>query len=185
MSITRSLAALAALVFWTMAGQAKAVTTFDLSITLTPQNSIYQYSGYNISPSFQTFTIRTSSPVTGFVATSMYLDVVKFLDGKFYMYSDFTTDGFVSLNNQKFGRFQTGCWQARDFFGQWETFQCDLNGPANLWINLENLTQPVSVSLTAWSPSPEPDTWALMILGFGGIGAVMRQRHQTASVNRH
>ncbi len=33
-----------------------------------------------------------------------------------------------------------------------------------------------SVSLTA---VPEPTTWAMMLLGFGGIGAMIRRRRQT------
>jgi hypothetical protein len=32
------------------------------------------------------------------------------------------------------------------------------------------------VSLTA---VPEPTTWAMMLLGFGGIGAMIRRRRQT------
>ncbi|WP_293676410.1 PEPxxWA-CTERM sorting domain-containing protein [uncultured Phenylobacterium sp.] len=31
-------------------------------------------------------------------------------------------------------------------------------------------------------PVPEPSSWALMILGFGGIGAVLRRRPQVATV---
>lgn len=34
--------------------------------------------------------------------------------------------------------------------------------------------------LTTPPPIPEPATWAMMILGFGGVGAVLRRRRETA-----
>lgn len=44
------------------------------------------------------------------------------------------------------------------------------------------LTGPVGFSLT--SAVPEPATWAIMLMGFGGLGAMLRQRRQQAAAVR-
>ena len=38
-----------------------------------------------------------------------------------------------------------------------------------------------SVAFQAQSAVPEPGTWAMMLLGFGGMGVVMRRRRRTAN----
>lgn len=45
--------------------------------------------------------------------------------------------------------------------------------------NLLNLTQPIATGVQ--SAIPEPQTWALMILGFGGVGAAMRRRRRSVA----
>lgn len=42
----------------------------------------------------------------------------------------------------------------------------------------------ISGSVTALPPLPEPATWAMMLLGFAGIGAALRHRPRRASENR-
>jgi hypothetical protein len=42
--------------------------------------------------------------------------------------------------------------------------------------------RPGSNSFVTEGPVPEPSTWALMILGFGSAGAMLRRRRQTLSV---
>lgn len=49
------------------------------------------------------------------------------------------------------------------------------NGPAqgSLALNSGSTAVPLAI------PVPEPASWALMIVGFGGVGALMRRRRET------
>jgi hypothetical protein len=55
------------------------------------------------------------------------------------------------------------------------TFQIGLTGPADF-----SYTSASGVFLTGTGGVPEPATWAMMLLGFGGLGAAMRTRRQKA-----
>ncbi|MDB5425337.1 MAG: hypothetical protein JWQ29_2753 [Phenylobacterium sp.] len=44
---------------------------------------------------------------------------------------------------------------------------------------LDNVSFRAEVSAPQTNPIPEPSSWALMILGFGGVGAAMRNRRRT------
>jgi MYXO-CTERM domain-containing protein len=50
------------------------------------------------------------------------------------------------------------------------------NGPTQL--DVQTLAGGLTLEAYDFSPTPEPDAWALMILGFGGIGAAIRRRRQ-------
>ena len=51
-------------------------------------------------------------------------------------------------------------------------------GPHDVFVNLSgvplNPAAPIVVDVTSASGVPEPQTWALMLIGFGGLGATMR-----------
>ncbi|MBP6031539.1 MAG: PEP-CTERM sorting domain-containing protein [Sphingobium sp.] len=165
-------------------GQAGAVQTFNLTTTLTPQNSIFRYAGDDLIARGQTLTVRSSAPVTGFVSTLLDVNVYKYLNGKYYETSDWTMADEVVLNNQSVGRFQIGCggYYSSPIPSTGMAYICENARTPILWINLSNLTQTVTVNIKGWSPTPEPSTWALMILGFGGIGAAMRRRASAGRV---
>tara|TARA_B110001454_G_scaffold206732_2_gene217425 strand:+ start:163 stop:747 length:585 start_codon:yes stop_codon:yes gene_type:complete len=165
-------------------GQAGAVQTFNLTTTLTPQNSIFQYAGYDLIARGQTLTVRSSAPVTGFVTTLLDVNVYKYLNGEYYETSDWTMVGQLVLNNQSVGRFQIGCggYYSSPIPSTGMAYICENVRTPNLWIDLSNLTQTVTVNIKGWSPTPEPSTWALMILGFGAIGATMRRRASAGRV---
>jgi hypothetical protein len=65
------------------------------------------------------------------------------------------------------------------------TFNAGLQG-GNTWLIGASVTSTGNVdsfklkSITFQTPVPEPSTWALLILGFGGVGAAMRRRKQQA-----
>jgi hypothetical protein len=60
--------------------------------------------------------------------------------------------------------------------GGFGAFTVTNNGPAQgaLAINAGSTAVPLIVSLGV----PEPASWAMMIVGFGGVGALMRRRQQ-------
>lgn len=45
-------------------------------------------------------------------------------------------------------------------------------------------TGPVGFALSQTSAVPEPATWAIMLMGFGGLGAMLRQRRQQVALVR-
>lgn len=180
MRFVRVFAAMAALVCSAVAGQAWAIQTFTLSTTLTPQNSVWQFSDGGIGPEFQTITFRASSPVTGFMSILFDLTAVKYVNGQFQHYTDFRLAYDTVLNGQRSASFQAGCPRSGSMGPNYRyTYQCDHWAPPAFGVSLDGLTQPVNVSLSGWSPTPEPATWALLILGFGGIGAAMRARSKS------
>lgn len=52
---------------------------------------------------------------------------------------------------------------------------------ANDYIGLDNVKVTCTASCSVVTPVPEPATWALFLLGIGGIGFLMRARHKRAS----
>lgn len=73
----------------------------------------------------------------------------------------------------------TFTYSGTQFFtqGQQVGIGVDRGGPANNYFNDSTL---LSGSIT--SPVPEPATWAMMLVGFGLLGAGMRRRSRTTSV---
>lgn len=177
MRVVKMIAALAAFACSTVAGQAWAIQTFNLSTTLTPQNSIWQVHGGGIGPEFQTITFRASAPVTGFMSIFFDLTAVKYVNGQFQHYTDFRLAYDTVLNGQRSVSFQAGCPRSGSIGPDYRyTYQCDHWAPPVFGVSLDGLTQPVTVSLSGWSPTPEPSTWALLILGMGAVGATLRAR---------
>jgi hypothetical protein len=57
--------------------------------------------------------------------------------------------------------------------GSWANYSGDFKID---WLGSQNNYDLVSKIITARAPVPEPATWAMMLLGFGGIGMAMRRR---------
>lgn len=74
------------------------------------------------------------------------------------------------------------CWATPEFAGQMNVDELG-NLPLNKWEKsylvafLNTLTDGYQISVV-----PEPATWSLLILGFGGIGAQLRRRSRRAAV---
>ena len=69
-----------------------------------------------------------------------------------------------------------GCWPGAEFADQMNTDELG-NLPLNRW-EKQNIAKFLGTLTDGYQPGgvPEPATWALMILGFGGIGARIRRR---------
>lgn len=172
-------ALVAAAMCW--AGQAQAIPTFNLSTTLTPQNSSWYFSTYQIGPETQTITFRASSPVTGLVSVLFDLTAVKYVNGHFQHYTDFILPYEAALNGQRSVSFQAGCPRGNQSPGYSSSYSCSHWSPPDVWVSLSGISEPVTVTLSGWSPTPEPSTWALMILGFGAVGAAVRKQRKRGS----
>jgi hypothetical protein len=65
-----------------------------------------------------------------------------------------------------------------------EIYDCGANycieGPSEFDATAENLRAVRDLSITV-RDVPEPSTWSLMLLGFGGLGAAMRRRRKVAA----
>ncbi|MFD1787585.1 PEPxxWA-CTERM sorting domain-containing protein [Sphingomonas floccifaciens] len=70
-----------------------------------------------------------------------------------------------------------------------QTVGCYFPAEAGIGIRLQgellnsSLSGNVQFAQAAAAAVPEPATWAMMLIGFGGIGASMRRRKQVAAVN--
>jgi hypothetical protein len=85
---------------------------------------------------------------------------------------DTVTTGVLAIPNQGFSGWQTGHFQ----FQASSTSQTLSFLSVGTPFGLPPIAVLDGVSLTA---VPEPTTWAMMLLGFGGIGAMIRRRRQT------
>lgn len=81
-------------------------------------------------------------------------------DGNFWVYGDF--EPHIGLTNSYLANVESGLWEG---------------DPSTLRALVSNTgTSQNLVFQTA--PVPEPATWALMILGFGAVGAALRRRQE-------
>ena len=85
---------------------------------------------------------------------------------------DTVTTGVLAIPNQGFSGWQNGHFQ----FTATSTSQTLTFLSVGTPFGLPPIALLDGVSLTA---VPEPTTWAMMLLGFGGIGAMIRRRRQT------
>jgi len=56
-----------------------------------------------------------------------------------------------------------------------------IEGPNAIDVTAQNLHAAPNLSITVRAEVPEPATWGLMILGFGSVGAALRQRRKLAT----
>jgi len=75
----------------------------------------------------------------------------------------FTFDGGASVLTRSF-----------DNLAGFQTFDFDIANLSSVRISADSPFQIDNVRLTAAAAVPEPGTWAMMLIGFGGIGAAMR-----------
>lgn len=178
---------LAATLMLAFAGEAQAAKIFTVSGTLTPDQNgtaalVFQNNAMSGSLHFAWgVTARFSQPSTGSITidgdqnchscwyiydtrTQTYLDSN---EGGVSWTLDFTNTTSVSSAV----RIQPSGWTGI-IYGQ------DGRNPL-VSLGLTNMTGPVQYTMSGFNSVPEPATWALMILGFGGIGAAMRRRQRS------
>lgn len=184
MRFMRLCAAIAALSCSALAGQAQAATILNISGTLTPGSAGDSYfSAALFSPAVNSATkLRTHLTLSG--AASGFFSF--YADGNYYV-----TDAHGNLydaNNMDFsgnGSFASARTASFDaelprIYGMQTSFWWVKMQPT-VYLGLTGMTKPLDYTLTVKSFGvPEPSTWALMIVGFGAVGAALRQRRKNS-----
>jgi hypothetical protein len=68
-----------------------------------------------------------------------------------------------------------------DNLAGFQTFNFDMSNLTSVRISGDSPFQIDNVRLTAAAAVPEPGTWAMMLIGFGGVGYSMRRKRSTAA----
>jgi hypothetical protein len=146
--------------------------------------AIYQY---DLTGAVElSFTVDTDTTATRVSDFEFYFTNVNGLpDGRLYFASSavgggfqFFIDGIADADHTLF-----------NIFGD-QLFSGDTTNPTLLTFNGLGLTNyvgqdgsPVTLTVTAVAAVPEPSTWAMMILGFAGVGFMAyRRRNQSAAL---
>lgn len=168
-----------------LGGQAHAAKIFTISGTIAPdQNGNGYYSDTLPFPSVdyrsysQGLNVRFSSPI--FAAVTIW-------PSGYYDY--FGPDGEMIPGNDLVERTIdfTGTQTGADIYsapilhfpGGWTRRESFID--AFFTIDAFEMSAPVSFTMDGFAGVPEPSTWALIIVGFGGIGVAMRRRSQRKS----
>ncbi len=182
MRFVRVLAAMAAMVCSAVAPSAQAAKFLTVTGTVTPDSSGLGW--LKFSPGLPTtgspFTwgavARFSAPVTGFI--EIISKDAKFYrsdkDGNLVNSNDFGDQSiFISFTGSNAGTGSVGFPVLHYPNGDSEGFV--LEAPTGQ-ITLTGLSAPVIYRIGIFSAAPEPAAWALMILGMGAVGSVLRRR---------
>lgn len=98
------------------------------------------------------------------------------VQGDFLSFGHSYDDGTTSFSGGAFYFFAPGAFGAT---GVYTTAGWPVNDPGCCFGNAGFATLTVSGAPDIGGVVPEPTTWALMILGFGGAGTMLRRRRQT------
>lgn len=156
------------ILWWKAGGAITATGTGTLSLPL-PLTNMYAPNGTGSNNGTYFLTAILNGNFTGHGATSLSLaaddDALVFLDGK-YLGGQPGVHG-TTFSTVNLGTL-TGTHNLKVFYADRAQVgaQLQLEG-----IGLDDLTPGV----------PEPATWAMMLLGFGGMGAVLRRRRTVAA----
>jgi hypothetical protein len=137
----------------------------------------------------ETLTSSTSNGQARFAPTDLSLDMGQisltqggtFTSAEFNLFSALagTTSVSISVNGATGQTFALG--QGENFFGivatgtdVIRTIAFDTNGSG-----VTDLRQVRLGGVSTVGPVPEPGTWAMMLIGFGAMGAAMRRRRRT------
>lgn len=167
-------------IFYALTGQAHAEKIWEQQFTLTPDSPSYA-ARPDIEAEQQQMVLRFSSPVTGgaTIPDDFSKDVFRY---KKFEYANNYPGGFGAIfADTRSVIFSAGCPFYTGVPGQKQYCYWD-HSPPHFYLDLINLDRPVDVRAAVWATAPEPSTWALMILGFGGIGAVLRRRASAGCV---
>jgi hypothetical protein len=133
----------------------------------------------------ESFTIDTSSPITTVSPWEFYFTNVNGLpDGRLYFATSDIGGGFQFLIDGISDPAHT----LFNIFGD-QLFGGDTTNPTLLTFNNLGLTNyvgqdgsAISLTVTAVAAVPEPSTWAMMILGFAGVGYMTYRRRKVAAL---
>lgn len=179
MRFMRLCAAIAALSCSALAGEAQAALIFTASGVLTPDSSGNSYAAFVLSPSAVNAAMKLHTKATLSAPSSGFFSF--YAEGNYYV-TDFHGN-LIDANNMDFGgggsfvstRSPSFVAELPRLYGLPTSYAFFHHVPT-IYFGLTGQNKPVDFSLTVNSSGvPEPATWALMILGFGGIGAALRR----------
>lgn len=182
MRFVRLLAAAAALSISTLSSQANAALVFDTgTVTADPSGAFSIPLYFTLSGWRGLINLKTNIPVTSqinmtlqqnnFIRTPRYLpggSVEKYIGSNIITAS---TPSQTSTNRSIY--YSIGVLNGDGMHPTRYTRFTYSNGTASIF----GLTTPgANVDYKIYATVPEPATWALMIMGFGGVGAAVRRR---------
>lgn len=177
MRFVRLLAAAAALAF---SGQAQAAKVFEISGTLAPdENGTGTFGMPSVpfsaaqSPYTRAIHVSFSSPATG---------TLWFWPEGAYGYSSkdqpwqSANDLVESWSNFANARMTDLRYRSPVLNIGWGLLKSEHFSGSQIQVDVYDMSGPVNFTMTGFAAVPEPATWAMMILGFGAIGAALRGR---------
>lgn len=193
----RLLATAAALAF---SGQVHAAKIFSITGTITPDQygSGYVFGGNYVTPfpylgavqGTWPFTyaakVSFSAPVSGKMQIFDYYTFAYTSRGGDEIMANELDNTIVSpLNNSRSGKVVYNSQMALNWAdpSSWGpgTRYSQHSWDSSVELYLDNMTGPVDFKMSGFAAVPEPATWALMIMGFGGIGTTMRRNGKVKS----
>lgn len=179
MRTMKMMAAAAALSCSGLAGQAQAAKVFTVNGTMSG------YTDFSLQFPWDDLLADTGSHTIGTVLTfdRPFSGIVEFA-GEYTWYV--TNSPFGDANELDYGG-QVDATNQKTFIFR-NQMSAGWKGPQHLTYGIRSgymfadpadPQQTYNYTLTGFHAVPEPATWALMILGFGAIGAAMRQRPVT------
>lgn len=180
MKFSKRIAGFAALAFLGLAPNAYAAKVFTVSGTIAPDQYGNGYVSYGqvLHPAdpyqplfFNGARVSFSHTVDGGMAVHSTGGTGRVLDKDGNELYGFNMDLWdsIDLSGARQGRVRYSIPSASDYFSWYSRGDVAR-------IDLSSLSSPVDYRLSLFAGVPEPATWALMIVGFGGIGATMRRR---------
>lgn len=181
MRFVRLLAAVAALACSTLAGQAQAAKVFTISGTAVPNawgsnetvlGLPYIYPSNGSGSFVLGLTVRFAQPV--FATATMPLYYALYDTQNPFMNNEFDIADSMDLPG---GTEATFLYKLSAGWRNGSHYTYRPLGAALAITPLDYpATEPYTYTVTGFQAVPEPATWALMIVGFGAIGAAMRRR---------
>ncbi len=198
MKLGKWFSGIAALVLCGVTPAAHAAKVFTVSGTISPDQYGSGYFSFGTTSMANYTTVTSgfrwgltasfSQPVSGWMAAESECGNCWYiLDYKTGAVVD-ANDGGISLvhdlSNTTFAKATTAAWRNptsyygfADGFSGYHRGVTGVSAPgAVISLAVNSLTSPVQYTITGFNSVPEPATWALMILGFGGVGTALRRR---------
>lgn len=181
MHIAKIVAAAAALTVSAQAGAKVKIVG-----TINPDNPTISFTGPNpyindTIPLEGMLRVRFNRPVTGYFSGEGQVYVTYYDASGAYYNDDNASEGGSTLFNNE--RFKDVNFRVTDFVAPPPGGTVEAGGTDFTYdFILYGLDRPVRYSIMSIRAGavPEPATWAIMIIGFGGIGGMMRRRKESA-----
>ena len=161
----------------------QSVTPINLNFTATSASTTVNFQGYNVPGSTTLVNIFLvlggTNPVLG-GSNNILDEVFTYTPAPSNPFASQEQNGIYGTRNLNFGGFTTGSY---DTFSQ--TVATTIGTSYRLGFSFSVVGRPpdnglrVSIgNLAGGAVVPEPSTWAMMVLGFGALGFVLRRRRR-------